>query len=188
MFIFHVPKEFGNRFLRDMSFYLHFSESFQAQSESYNDFFKNFLSPSSFFMAFRSIFFEILKKLWGISEMESLYFVTLQVSGIETFCGEVFLGILRTNNRFFSLNFSAFQHLFLFEAIYCSLELCERLLLILKYYIKNLNFVKNKSLCYYFSWIFTNFKTIGWDPLVKVDTCKETSLNSFAKINERLVI
>ena len=184
-----------------MSFYLHFSESFQAQSELYNDFFKNFLSPSSFFMAFRSIFFKILKKLWGISEMESLYFVTLQVSGIKTFCGEVFLGILRTNNqwsnckqlseffnRFFSLNFSAFQHLFLFEAIYCSLELCERLLLILKYYIKNLNFVKNKSLCYYFSWIFTNFKTIGWDPLVKVDTCKETSLNSFAKINERLVI
>ena len=49
-------------------------------------------------------------------------------------------------NIFFSKLFN--HSFFLFEAIYRSFVLCEKLLLILKYYFKQVNFIKNKSLWY----------------------------------------
>ena len=48
----------------------------------------------------------------------------------------------------FALNFSIVHiFLFLFEAIYRSFVLSGKLLLILKYYFKYENFIKNKFLC-----------------------------------------
>ena len=55
----------------------------------------------------------------------------------------------------FSKLFSSF---FLFEAIYRPFMLCEKLLYILKYYFKNVNFIKNK---FFVVLIFPNFVNFG---------------------------
>ena len=109
--------------------------------------------PSNFFMTLASSFFEIFKTLQQRnSVMGSIFYGVERSHEVRHFLRnflefpkhvaveQLWTSASKLFNIFFSKLFNC--SFFLFEAIYCLLVLCEKLILILKYYVKYVNFTK----------------------------------------------
>ena len=162
----NATAEFGNRYFSTNRYFFYWHEFFEtfagscfrvtfifgSENHKFHDIsFLCFSFSSSFFLWLYGVF-EIRESTIKNSMMRSMF---CYAAGLRRWGGFFFIFLefpesiisrATMNDCFFFFHWILQSLFFFFEAIYRSLVLCKKLLLILKYYLKYVNFIKNKSM------------------------------------------